>query len=164
MADLRQTIARAFASCSAIYNRPVDRALVDIYAAALGQYSPEQVDAAFRRHQVDVERGQFFPKPADLVYQIKTLAPDKAQEAMLAWAEVPSLLRNSRNARSADLITEKVMQDLGGWFSVGQKTADQLVWIEKEFARRYEMYSELGTDVRAISGPRNGLRLIGGEK
>lgn len=160
--EIKQAVARELVACGSIYNRPASKDLVEIYAACLADRSAEEVTAAFRNHLRDAERGQYFPKPADLIHQLNAMKPSLEQAAMLAWAEVPVLLRNSRAAKSADPVTERVIQDLGGWVWLGQKTAQELVWIAKEFAQRYEMYAQYGTELEAISGPRTGLRLAGG--
>jgi hypothetical protein len=121
----------------------------------LQDYSIEQIAAAFREHR---RACKWFPKVSEL---IERMTPNTEQVAMVAWAEVLPLLRDSRNAKSPDAVTERVIQDLGGWVRLGQQTSDQLVWTAKEFAQRYAMYAEHGSDMPRISGPRNGLRLIG---
>ena len=69
--SVKQTVARELLACGSVYNRAATKELVEIYAECLAGYSPEQVSQAFRRHISDPERGQFFPKPADLIAKLK---------------------------------------------------------------------------------------------
>jgi hypothetical protein len=121
----------------------------------LQDYSIEQIAAAFREHR---QACKWFPKVSEL---IERMTPNTEQVAMVSWAEVLPLLRDSRNAKSPDPVTERVIQDLGGWVRLGQQTSDQLVWTAKEFAQRYAMYAEHGSDMPRIAGPRKGLMLVG---
>jgi hypothetical protein len=138
-----------------VYSKELSTEQLKAWFRVLEDLDVGDIETAADAH---MRESRFMPTPAELR---KKLEPQNRQMALIAWAEVPGLLRNSRAAKSADPVTERVVQDLGGWVALGQKTADQLVWIEKEFATRYEMYAELGTDVTAISGPRKGLRLVG---
>lgn len=155
--------AQALVAMGEMYDKDVSQALAAMYFDDLTPYSVDQVLEAMTAHRKDGNRGRFFPKVADLIAKLQ---PSQAEAALLAWTEVPVLLRNSRAARSSNPITERVVQDLGGWMALGMKTATELVWIEKEFARRYETYAEHGVDaaekVQHIEGPRGGLKLIGG--
>jgi hypothetical protein len=121
----------------------------------LREYSIEQIAKALREHR---QESKWFPKVSEIVARIR---PDTAQAALIAWAEVLPMLRDSRNAKSPDPVAEKVVQDLGGWTRLGQQTPDQLTWTEKEFAKRYAMYHEHGIDAAKLLGHRGGLRLVG---
>ena len=115
--------AQALIAVGEMYDKPVSNSLARLYFDDLSQHSIESVLAALAAHRKDPDRGRFFPKVADLMSK---MAPDSGQAAMLAWTEVPILLRNSRAAKSSDQITERVVQDLGGWVSLGQQSSDQL--------------------------------------
>lgn len=56
-------------SACAVYGKPANEAgnLAGIYWGVLEEYPMEAVQHAFRKHLKDSERGQFFPKPADLI-------------------------------------------------------------------------------------------------
>lgn len=126
----------------------------------LSEYRVDEIAAALKAHR---KTCKWFPKVSEIIERIR---PDNAQAAMLAWSTMLPLLRNSRAARSSDPLTEAVVRDLGGWIALGQKSAAELVWVEKEFARRYETYAEHGVDaaekVPQIAGDRRGLQLISG--
>jgi hypothetical protein len=151
--------AQALVAMGEMFDKDVSQALAVMYFDDLAPYSIDQVLGAMTAHRKDAARGRWFPKVADLVAKLQ---PTQGEAALLAWTEVPLQLRNSRAACSSNPITERVIQDLGGWPALGLKTTSELVWVEKEFARRYQTYAEHGTEVQALPGPRNGLRLIGG--
>lgn len=155
--------AQALIAMGEMYDKDVSQALAAMYFDDLALHSVDQVLEAMTAHRKDPGRGRFFPKVADLVAKLQ---PSQADAALLAWTEVPALLRNSRAARSSNPLTEAVVRDLGGWIALGQKSAADLVWVEKEFARRYETYAEHGVDVAEkvpqLAGDRRGLQLISG--
>lgn len=152
--NLKQIIAKNLAACGALYDRPVDRDMVELFAAALEAHAPEQVDFGFRAHLGDPQRGQYFPKPADIVAQIVATQPSPRELAERAWSQVPALLRNSRQARSDDPITQQVVAELGGWVSLGMKTAAELTWVHKEFVDRYQTHTRLSAPQLAAPDPR----------
>ena len=157
-AEDRLKFAESLIAIGELYDRAVSASLAEMYFGDLAEYPLAAVLQAFQAHRKDPDRGRFFPKIADL---ISKLGASSGQSAMVAWAEVLPLMRDSRNARSPDPITERVVQDLGGWLRLGQQSAEQLVWTAKEFAQRYEMYAQHGADMPRIAGPRTGLRLVG---
>lgn len=152
----KQRFANLMTFMGEVYDKPIAKERMAAWFELLRDYDIDSVERAAQTH---MRESKFMATPAELIERMK---PSTEQAAMLAWVEVPTLLRNSRAAKSADPVTERVIQDLGGWVWLGQKTAQELVWIAKEFASRYEMYAQHGTDVAAISGPRTGLRLSGG--
>lgn len=121
----------------------------------LREYQLEQVAQALRDHR---QQCKWFPKVSEL---IERMEPSSEQAGLLAWGELLPLLRDSQNAVSPDPITERVVQDLGGWTRIAHTDTEKLVWVEKEFVRRYAMYSELGMDVPQLLGRRDGLQRIG---
>jgi hypothetical protein len=122
----------------------------------LSEYDIGDIAKALREHRKSCK---WFPKVSEIVERMQ---PNTDQTALIAWSQALPLLRDSRNAKSDDPITEKVIQDLGGWFQLGMKSTSELVWVEKEFEKRYAMYAEHGTtDTAKLLGHRNGLRLVG---
>ena len=145
------------------YDTPVlSKARLLMMFEDLAEFSLDQIATALREHR---RACKWFPKVSEIIERIR---PDTGESAVLAWSEVPRLLRNSRAARSEDPITEQVVRDLGGWIALGQKTAAELVWVEKEFVNRYAILADHGVDaaerVPQLAHQRRGLQLIGGAK
>lgn len=151
----KRVFAEALIGMGEVYDRKITPALASVYFDDLAEFDLQEVLSAFTAHRKDPERGRFFPKVADL---IDKLAGTNAQIAAVAWSELLPRLRDSRRAMSEDPITERVVQDLGGWVILGSTPTDKLVWVEKEFIKRYEIYAMRRTDLKQIE--RSGLRLI----
>lgn len=147
----KKRFAEVMTLMGTVYGKEISVEQMRAWFELLADCEVADLEVAAKAH---MRESRFMPTPAEL---LDRLNPKANQRAMLAWAEVPRLLRNSRAAKSEDPVTERVVQDLGGWFALGQKTAAELVWVEKEFVQRYEMYAELGLEVKAISGPRQGM-------
>lgn len=157
-ADDRIPFAELLAMVSEIYSREVSREKARAWFALLRDHDIGRVREAFMAHMRDPDQGRFMPTPAHILGK---LTPDAGQEALVEWAKVLPLLSNSRRARSENPIVERVVADLGGWVRLGMTPQDKLVWVEKEFARRYAMYAELGVDLPQRIGHRGGLQRIG---
>ncbi len=152
----KRRFAELMTMVAEVYGREITAQKLAFWFDLLSDYEIDAVERAARDH---MRASKFMPTPAEL---IERMQPAVDQRALLAWAEVSRLLRNSRAARSADPITERAVADLGGWIHLGQRTAQELVWIEKGFAKRYEMHATHGADVQSITDRRGGIKLIGG--
>lgn len=153
----KRFFAQTLFGMAEIYEKKLNPAVAEIYFDDLRQWPLQEVLQALSDHRKDPERGRWFPKVADVVHKLQGT---KRDAGVVAWAAVLPLLKNSRTAMSADPITERVVQDLGGWTRLAMTDQDKLTWVQKEFVERYEIYSQHG-DVKQLSGPRTGLRLVG---
>lgn len=161
-AEDRKRFAEIMTFMGEVYDKTFTAERLRAWFDLLQDHAIEDIELAARDH---MRASRFMPTPAELIDRMQ---PNTEQTAALAWVEVPRLLRNSRAARSEDPITERVVRDLGGWIALGQKTAAELVWVEKEFVNRYGIYAEHGVDaaekVPQLAHQRGGLQLIGGSK
>lgn len=130
-----------------VYDRPFTSERLQAWFRLLSDYAIEDVERSAEQH---MRASKFMPTPAELIGLIQ---PSTADAATLAWTEVPALLRDSRNAKSANPVTERTIQALGGWAALGQKTQGELVWIAKEFVDRYQIYVKHGLEVTALPAP-----------
>jgi hypothetical protein len=69
-----------------MYDKSVSVALKRAYWEALEPVDIEALRQAVRAHQRDIDRGRFFPKPADLLAKLPGLAACGAPSADEAWA------------------------------------------------------------------------------
>ena len=132
--DTKQRFANAMKTASMAMDKPLDAERIRIYWEYLSAYPIDDVEAAFSHC---IANNNWFPKVAEL---IELMQPKKAtveQEAVAEWDSVMLALRNSGNAKSPNPVTERVVYDLGGWVPLGRKSFDELVWVQKEFVRRY---------------------------
>lgn len=66
----KQAFVQTLTAISELYGKALSSAGLQIWWAALEHYSLAQVQQALSNHAKDPDRGQFMPKPADVVRQI----------------------------------------------------------------------------------------------
>lgn len=154
-ANDKRIFADALIAMAEVYGKEITASLAMLYFDDLSEYPLAQVLSAFSAHRKDRDRGRWFPKVADLIDKLEGAADERG---MVAWAALLPMLQDSARARSDDPITERVVKDLGGWLRLGHTSVDKLVWVEKEFVRRYQMYSEHGANLQLEN---HGLNRIG---
>jgi len=90
MTDRKRLLA-TLAAVYAFYEREITELACQFWCEDMAEYPVEAVERAFAAHRRDPERGQFLPKPADI---IRHLQGDSTQRAMLAWGEAVECARN----------------------------------------------------------------------
>ncbi len=113
-----------------------DTEIFGVYWQLLQEYPIAEVEKAF--HDL-AKTSKWFPKVAEIIEYITPAEPDLEQLAIAEWDKIVALLSNSREAerRIENPIALRVVQDLGGAIQLGRKSMDELVWVQKEFVRRY---------------------------
>ena len=112
------------------------------YWNILKDYEFQVVQHALMR---TIKECKFFPKPAEILERIVgTKEENDEQDSMQAqrfWEWVIYELKRrgtEKPLKAEDRIGLKVLDEVaGGWISLGRKTEDQIVWIKKEFIKRY---------------------------
>lgn len=130
-------LAREMTTLAELYGREVSKPLFEMYVADLEAFDIRDILRAIRAHRQDPQRGQYFPKPADIIDKINGTVQESA---LVAWPEVLRLASNSRAAQSPDPITEQVVGEMGGWRRFGMSTTQELTWMQKEFIERYQAH------------------------
>ncbi len=141
----RSRFASAIHGTFEIYSvKQVSEQLMDIWWATLKPYDIADVCRALTQHISDPERGQFPPKPADV---IRFLAPGKTEQlenlkskAEMQWFNVTHAISQCgtyRTPKFKDPITAAAVNSLGGWVHICSKTTDQLDWLQKQFVSTY---------------------------
>lgn len=100
----------------AFYRQDVSGFALQVWWQACANFELEQVTKALTAHAMDAERGQFAPKPADLVRQLAGTATDRA---MLAWGKVHDAMGRVGAYQDVvfdDAVIHAVVEDLGGFF------------------------------------------------
>ncbi len=96
-----------------VYEKPVSPTLINLWIASLKPYELADVQAAFERHLIDPQAGQFPPKPADIVRQLQALQPDEGDGDSghpgpeEAWG---MLIHFANDERETGLYTEPMRQ------------------------------------------------------
>lgn len=128
-------------SVLAFYRQDASTFALQVWWAACEHYDMEQVRRALNAHAVDPERGQFAPKPADIV---KALAGTKTDRARVAWGKAFDAMQRVGAYQSVafdDPVIHAVIEDLGGWTKVCRSDMDELSHLERRFCEAYRAYS-----------------------
>lgn len=147
--DDKKEFATYMSGVFSVYGKEVSTMLLRIWFEALRQYDLKAVKDALARHLLNPDNGQFLPKPADVVKLIGGTTIDTALEA---WSAVDNAVRTVGTYRSVafqDPIIHKVIQDMGGWVSLGNKKEDEWAFVAKEFQTRYRGIKTTGQPVDA---------------
>ena len=123
------------------YGKEVSAFALDVWWNALRAYDLSAVIDSFNRHLMNPDSGQWLPKPADIVKMFGGRTQDRA---LMAWSKVDKAVRCVGNYESVafdDPLIHRVLQEMGGWIGMGQKTEDDWPFVAKEFENRYRGYA-----------------------
>jgi len=129
----------------ALYGKDMSPAVMDIWWGAMRPFDLAAFRDVMNRHATDPDRGQFLPKPADV---IRLMAGSTQDSALIAWAKVDRAVRSVGTYASVvfdDPIIHAVIVDMGGWVSMGQRSEDEWPFVAREFENRYRGYRTRGT-------------------
>lgn len=143
-------------------NRPkLGEGALLLYFRALRDYSLQQVEWAVDQHLRDIDRGSFFPVPADLIRHLRKnepQLPSPEERADNAWAEVEDAIQKIGSYRTLELedkVALATIKHVGGWKKLCSSTHNELVWLRKQFLEAYECYER--TPVEALPNSLPGL-------
>lgn len=132
------------ADALAFWRQDVTAFTLGVWWEACRRFELEQVRKALTAHAMDPERGQFPPKPADLVRQLQGTHTDRA---LLAWGKVFETMQSTGAYQSVDFgdpIAHAAIVDLGGWVSLCRIDLNDLPFVQKRFCDAYRLYSSRG--------------------
>lgn len=128
-------------SVLAFYRQDVSAFALGVWWAACSPFDIEQVRQALNAHAIDAERGQFAPKPADIV---RALQGTRTEQARLAWGKAFDAMQQVGAYQSVtfdDPVIHLVIEDLGGWQKVCRSTMDELGYLEHRFCEAYRAHA-----------------------
>lgn len=153
----RQKFTTLLADAMAFYGQEVNQFAASVWWQACSGFDINQVVKAFTNHAMDPDRGQFPPKPADIIRQ---LAGTKTDKAMLAWGKAFDAA--SRVGAYTDVVFDDpaihaTIDDLGGWPKFCRTETSELSYLQHRFGESYRAYSgREGFDFpRRLSGDRS---------
>jgi len=131
-----------------VYGKDITKPLLSLYFNALEDLSIEQVSHAFTSHVKSTgKEGTFFPKPADLIRQIKGSEEDRKastdDRAMIAWACIEREMSRIGSYQPLNLEDKQALatvKSMGGWSKLCETTYDQLPFRRREFIKMYETF------------------------
>ena len=140
----RERVLTALVGTAEVYGRTMSEPAQRLYLAALDGFSAQQVVQALMRHIEDPEHGQFMPKPADIVRQVRG---DPELEGKQAWAKLVQAVRRWGSYVSVafdDPLIHVIVEQMGGWPKIGEFTEDELPFREKDFVALYRSHRQRG--------------------
>lgn len=123
-----------------LYRQDLSEFALSVWWEACKPYSIEQVRKAMTAHATDPERGQFAPKPADVV---RVLHGTQTDRALLAWGKVHQAMGAVGAYSSVDFrdaAIHSAVMDMGGWPKLCRTTVDELPFLQKRFCDLYRAY------------------------
>lgn len=124
----------------AFYRQDVSKFAANVWWSACGRFDFEQVSAALNAHAIDPDRGQFPPKPADIV---RVLQGTRTDRSLIAWGKVLDAMQRVGAYTSVafdDGLIHAAIEDIGGWVQMCQGEMEHLPFVEKRFCESYRAY------------------------
>lgn len=128
----------------AFYRQDVSTFALSVWWQACERYELEQVAKALTSHAMDPERGQFPPKPADLV---RVLQGTQTDRSLIAWGKALDAMQRVGAYQSVcfdDPAIHAAIEDMGGWPKLCRSTSDELPHVQRVFCQTYRAYSGRG--------------------
>jgi hypothetical protein len=126
------------------YTKPLSVGAKKIYWQGLVEYDLSAIKQAIGRHLRNPDNGQFMPKIADVVRMLEGTTQDSA---LIAWNKVNKAVRGVGTGQSVvfdDPLIHRVIEEMGGWQSLGKKEENDWPFVAKEFESRYRGYKMRG--------------------
>ncbi len=138
----------------AFYGKDISPFALDVWWKALLRFDIGAIRNALSLHCQDPDRGQWLPKPADVV---RLLDGGSGDRSLQAWSKVERAIRQVGPWQSVvfdDPVIHAVITDMGGWIQLCQVTDDELPFRANEFRKRYQGYALRGCDAfpKALTG------------
>ncbi len=145
--------AQLMTGVAEVYGREMSEAGLSIWWQALDGYDFDQVARAMSAHSKDPERGQFMPKPGDIVRLTDGTATDAA---VAAWAKVDYALRRVGGGPSwvfDDPKIHRALDQIGGISALSNCPSEKdLTFLREQFCKRYASTQNTGPYPARLSG------------
>lgn len=144
----KQKFAEAFIGTWELHGKTPAPEAIKLAFNALSKYPVAEVLQGLQRHVCDPDRGQFIPKPADIVRQMRGTPESRA---LAAWATVEHGIRGGYQSKANyvvfdDPIVHMVVSEMGGFSRLGARNESDMPFIQRDFINRFEMRSQFPTD------------------
>lgn len=125
----------------AFYRQDASVFALSVWWEACKSFDFEQVSKAINAHAMDAERGQFAPKPADVIRLLQGTKTDRARGAWGKLMEAMQRVGAYQTVAFDDPVIHAVVEDLGGWMALCRSDFDQLSYTEHRFCEAYRAYA-----------------------
>lgn len=124
--------------------REISELAFGLWLDAMKTYDIKTIQQAFSTYIKTPEKGQFVPKPADIV---QIISGTFSENSMQAWSKVVKAISAAGMYATVvfdDPVIHLVIRDMGGWISLCQTEEDELKFRGHEFSNRYKAYKGAG--------------------
>lgn len=126
------------------YGKDMSEFAGQVWIQACKTFTVDQVSKAISAHLMDPEKGQFMPKPADIVRQLQGTQTDRA---LVAWGKVFDAMQ--RVGAYADVCFDDglihcAIEDIGGWVRICRMDFEELPHTQRRFCDSYRAYTRRG--------------------
>jgi len=136
-AELMAVLAEVFDD-----GRPPSRLKMEVYYQALEQFDIESIEKSVKC-LIFTRTTASFPKPAEIIQEIRGTCNDRATMAWLDVLETVKRMGQYQSVMFADSVIHSVIESMGGWIRLaGEMTTDEEKWKQREFERLYEVLSK----------------------
>lgn len=135
--EFRELLANALS----FYRQDVTPFMLDVWWQACQGFDIEQIRKAMTAHAMDPDRGQFAPRPADIVRQLGGTATDRA---LMAWGKVMGAIQSVGAYTDVvfdDPAIHAAIEDLGGWPKVCRGDLKDLSYLQHRFTESHRAYT-----------------------
>lgn len=126
------------------YRQDVSKFALQVWWQACERFSMEQVAKALTAHAMDPDRGQFAPKPADIVRQLQGTKTDRSLQA---WGKVMDAMQRVGAYTDVvfdDPVIHAALVDLGSWPKLCRTSFDDLSYLQHRFCEGYRAHLTRG--------------------
>lgn len=146
----REPFARLMTDALGFYGQHVSPFAMGVWWQACQRFDLELVAKALTAHAMDPDRGQWAPKPADLVRQLHGTSTDRS---LIAWGKVMDAMQRVGAYASVDFgdrATHCAIEDMGGWAKLCRSSLDELQFAQKRFCDTHRAYTTRGDALREV--------------
>jgi hypothetical protein len=136
----KQKFLEVLAGVHDFYGKDLTPFSVDVWWRICAGSDFEQVSKAFSQHLADAERGQWMPKPADLVRQLDGTQSDRSRRAWGKVLEAAQRVGAYASVAFDEPAIHAAVEDVGGWIALCRTGMDELPHLERRFCQAYRAY------------------------
>lgn len=142
------------------YGKDLSKFAGQVWLEAVKGYELQQITKALSAHLADPERGQFMPKPADVVRQLQGTQTDRALTAWGKVSDAASRVGAYTDVVFDDPIIHLCIVDVGGWVKLCRTNYDDWSYLQHRFCEAYRAYARRGAPTEypaRLSGAGSGI-------
>ena len=119
-----------------LYDRALTEIQIRLWCDTLANEDTDAVCRALAAHVADPSRGQYCPKPADVIRAIRGTSDEAA---LVAWQDLLTQARTIGRAGTPKLTDAQRagLEGIGGWFRLCNTDESQLGFVQKQFTDNF---------------------------